>query len=305
MRKFNFENSEDFKKLRESIISEMNTRYEKLVLTETLNSLDTAPFFKTKHIFEAISKGLYDNAKGKSTIKEYINTIKSNKSLKKAFMIYENINRPQSVLSPELFVNENLSFASQISLKEYAEGLKKLNKIVKESIIAVGLSSDELKKLISESENDTAKAVDFLINNRKSLKNITEYTNNVSILSESVKEKNSLANKDNTADGQKISDLISCINESITGLKREEAEAIKELTLSSLAGRDEREVYEAYRQKCEELLNEAVETEETAEGRSRFQKMLEQVKNKNYNETMLNEDILNFARLYATLKENE
>ena len=29
------------------------------------------------------------------------------------------------------------------------------------------------------------------------------------------------------------------------------------------------------------------------------------VKNKNYNETMLNEDILNFARLYATLKENE
>ena len=51
MRKFNFENSEDFKKLRESIISEMNARYEKLVLTETLNSLDTAPFFKTKHIF--------------------------------------------------------------------------------------------------------------------------------------------------------------------------------------------------------------------------------------------------------------
>ena len=134
------------------------------------------------------------------------------------------------------------------------------------------MSSDELKKLISESENDTAKAVDFLINNRKSLKNITEYTNNVSILSEFVKEKNSLANKDNTADGQKISDLISCINESITGLKREEAEAIKELTLSSLAGRDEREVYEAYRQKCEELLKEAVETEETAEGRSRFQK---------------------------------
>lgn len=305
MRKFNFENSEDFKKLRESIISEMNARYEKLVLTETLNSLDTAPFFTTKHIFEAVSRGLYDNAKGKNTIKEYINTIKSNKSLKKAFMIYENINRPQSVLSPELFVNENLSFASQINPKEYTEGLKKLNKIVKESIIAAELSSDGLKKLISESENDTAKAVDFLINNRKSLKNVTEYTNNVSILSESVKEKNSLANKDNAADEQKISDLISCINESITGLKREEAEAIKELTLSSLAGKDGREVYEAYRQKCEELLNEAVESEETVEGRSRFQKMLEQVKNKNYNETMLNEDILNFARLYATLKENE
>lgn len=305
MRKFNFENSEDFKKLRESIISEMNARYEKLVLTETLDSLATAPLFTTKHIFEAVSKGLYDSDNGKKNIKEYINTIKNNKSLKKAFMIYENINRPQSVLSPELFVNENLSFVSQISPKEYTKGLKKLNKIVKESVIAVELPSDELKKLISESESTTAKAVDFLVNNRKSLKNVAEYINNVSILSESVKEKNSLPNKDNATDEQKIGDLISSINESITGLKREEAEAVKELTLSSLAGKDGQEVYEAYRQKCEELLNEAVETEETVEGRSRFQKMLEQVKNKNYNETTLNEDVLNFARLYATLKENE
>lgn len=305
MRKFNFENSEDFKKLRESIINEMNDRYESLVLTETLDSLATAPLFITKHIFEAVSKNLYNSAKGKKIIKEYVNTIKGNKSLKKAFVIYENINRPQSVLSPELFVKESLSFVPRINTKEYAEGLKKLNRIVKESVCIAELPSDEIKKLITESENDTAKAVDFLINNRKTLKNVAEYSNNISILTESVKKKNTQISGYSSNDGQNINDLISGINESITGLKKEEAEAVKELTLSSLAGKDGKEVYESYRQKCETLLSEAVDNEETVEGRSRFQKMLEQVKNKNYNEATLNEDVLNFARLYSTLKENE
>ena len=95
------------------------------------------------------------------------------------------------------------------------------------------------------------------------------------------------------------------INESISGLGKEEANAVKDLTLISLSGKDGKEIYETYKNKCKDILEEAVKNEEALETRSRFQRMLGQINERNYNKSTLNEDVLNFARLYATLKENE
>ena len=305
MKKLNFKDKETFKKLQESLMDVMNNRYNELCLNELKENLTSAPLYTTKHIFESISKDFYNTPKGKKILKEYVDTIKKNNSLRKAFIIFENMNKPQSVLSPDLFVNENLSFMQEIKLSEYKAGLKKINNIIKESIELAALNTEELEELIKESETDEAEAIDYLINNRKTLKNIAEYTNKVSTLTESVKNKRIFKSEDALSESLNISDLLNMINESISGLGKEEANAVKDLTLISLSGQDGKEIYETYKNKCKDILEEAVKNEEALETRSRFQRMLGQINERNYNKSTINEDVLNFARLYATLKENE
>ena len=305
MKKLNFKDKETFKKLQESLMDVMNNRYNELCLNELKENLTSAPLYTTKHIFESISKDFYNTPKGKKILKEYIDTIKKNNSLRKAFIIFENMNKPQSVLSPDLFVNENLSFMQEIKPSEYKAGLKKINNIIRESIELAALNTEELEELIKESETDEAEAIDYLINNRKTLKNIAEYTNKVSTLTESVKNKRICKSEDALSESLNISDLLNMINESVSGLGKEEANAVKDLTLISLSGQDGKEIYETYKNKCRDILEEAVKNEEALETRSRFQRMLGQINERNYNKSTLNEDVLNFARLYATLKENE
>ena len=305
MKKLNFKDKETFKKLQESLMDVMNNRYNELCLNELKENLTSAPLYTTKHIFESISKDFYNTPKGKKILKEYVDTIKKNNSLRKAFIIFENMNKPQSVLSPDLFVNENLSFMQEIKLSEYKAGLKKINNIIRESIELAALNTEELEELIKESETDEAEAIDYLINNRKTLKNIAEYTNKVSTLTESVKNKRIFKSEDALSESLNISDLLNMINESISGLGKEEANAVKDLTLISLSGKDGKEIYETYKNKCKDILEEAVKNEEALETSSRFQRMLGQINERNYNKSTLNEDVLNFARLYATLKENE
>ena len=305
MKKLNFKDKETFKKLQESLMDVMNNRYNELCLNELKENLTSAPLYTTKHIFESISKDFYNTPKDKKILKEYVDTIKKNNSLRKAFIIFENMNKPQSVLSPDLFVNENLSFMQEIKLSEYKAGLKKINNIIRESIELAALNTEELEELIKESETDEAEAIDYLINNRKTLKNIAEYTNKVSTLTESVKNKRIFKSEDALSESLNISDLLNMINESISGLGKEEANAVKDLTLISLSGKDGKEIYETYKNKCKDILEEAVKNEEALETRSRFQRMLGQINERNYNKSTLNEDVLNFARLYATLKENE
>lgn len=305
MKKLNFKDKETFKKLQESLMDVMNNRYNELCLNELKENLTSAPLYTTKHIFESISKDFYNTPKGKKILKEYVDTIKKNNSLRKAFIIFENMNKPQSVLSPDLFVNENLSFMQEIKLSEYKAGLKKINNIIRESIELAALNTEELEELIKESETDEAEAIDYLINNRKTLKNIAEYTNKVSTLTESVKNKRIFKSEDALSESLNISDLLNMINESVSGLEKEEANAVKDLTLISLSGKDGKEIYETYKNKCKDILEEAVKNEEALETRSRFQRMLGQINERNYNKSTLNEDVLNFARLYATLKENE
>ena len=305
MKKLNFKDKETFKKLQESLMDVMNNRYNELCLNELKENLTSAPLYTTKHIFESISKDFYNTPKGKKILKEYVDTIKKNNSLRKAFIIFENMNKQQSVLSPDLFVNENLSFMQEIKLSEYKAGLKKINNIIRESIELAALNTEELEELIKESETDEAEAIDYLINNRKTLKNIAEYTNKVSTLTESVKNKRIFKSEDALSESLNISDLLNMINESISGLGKEEANAVKDLTLISLSGQDGKEIYETYKNKCKDILEEAVKNEEALETRSRFQRMLGQINERNYNKSTLNEDVLNFARLYATLKENE
>ena len=305
MKKLNFKDKETFKKLQERLMDVMNNRYNELCLNELKENLTSAPLYTTKHIFESISKDFYNTPKGKKILKEYVDTIKKNNSLRKAFIIFENMNKPQSVLSPDLFVNENLSFMQEIKLSEYKAGLKKINNIIRESIELAALNTEELEELIKESETDEAEAIDYLINNRKTLKNIAEYTNKVSTLTESVKNKRIFKSEDALSESLNISDLLNMINESVSGLGKEEANAVKDLTLISLSGKDGKEIYETYKNKCKDILEEAVKNEEALETRSRFQRMLGQINERNYNKSTLNEDVLNFARLYATLKENE
>ena len=305
MKKLNFKDKETFKKLQESLMDVMNNRYNELCLNELKENLTSAPLYTTKHIFESISKDFYNTPKGKKILKAYVDTIKKNNSLRTAFIIFENMNKPQSVLSPDLFVNENLSFMQEIKLSEYKAGLKKINNIIRESIELAALNTEELEELIKESETDEAEAIDYLINNRKTLKNIAEYTNKVSTLTESVKNKRIFKSEDALSESLTISDLLNMINESVSGLGKEEANAVKDLTLISLSGQDGKEIYETYKNKCKDILEEAVKNEEALETRSRFQRMLGQINERNYNKSTLNEDVLNFARLYATLKENE
>lgn len=304
MKTLDLNNKETFRKFQNALMKTMDEQYEVLSVKDTLKEADAYSFSTIVCLFEEITKDLYDSQKGKKCLKEYVETLKGNKSLLNAFSFLTSMKKPIAVSSPSLFVNESLSLVNEIKKREFLDGLKKLRKIVKEGLIISKKASAEIERIVNESKTEVMESIEYFLNNKKGLKNIAEYSNNISILSENV-QKNLIPIKEDNENSKNVAELLEQINETATELTKGEKEAISELSLATISGKDEKEVFETFKNKCKDILMEAIKGEETIESISRFQKMLEGVEQKEYNKDTITDDILNFARLCETLEEHE
>ena len=295
----NIETSNDLIRLKESFVKAFDSRIEAQKLQERVAELDNLNFGDMKALFEGVSNKLFDGAK--DCVAKYIKTIKENKDLKTLYVLYENAIKPAHTNDANLLVSSMVAISEGIDKKSLKEGLKKLNAIVKESVLKAGVSVDEVNEILSKNASIN-ESLSFILTNSKNAKNLFEHTNKVHDVVNYINE-NMSSTSDENVESKTSEELVSELNEAISCNNTWETEAIKDLTLCYLSDSNGEELFEQYKNDCISLLNEKIESTDNIEEGIRFSTMKESLENKKYDKEKIKESILKLAELRYTLGE--
>ena len=143
--------------------------------------------------------------------------------------------------------------------------------------------------------------MEFLICNKKNFSNLDEYVNNFDTVEKYLEEnmKQKPVNEENKTGRELINDL----NESLEGLKEWEKSAIRDIAIAKLSKSELSSLFEEYKDRCMEKLDENIENEKSVDVKSHLESMKKQLSEKEYKAESLYEDIVTLAELNATLNE--
>ena len=285
---------DNLNKLKEVFNNLINEKIENVALDNIINEdVDNLSFGGLVNIMDNISYKLFEDKKGKRLISQYLNIILENENLKEMSLLYAESKRHHD--NPEQWLNESLSIVTN-NEKIDGEKLNTLRNIVKEAVSLVGVDSNTLTTILNEGKNGVYSMIDNLIENYGKMNKVDDFVSTKQSLLESIK---------NT---EKPADTTEYTVESIENLLNEETtEWVKELSknifLSNLANKPNSILFEDYKQRCvnkiEDMLNEDVDVETY----SRLHNMKEKLMEKKYSDATFNDDIVNLAELEFTLDE--
>ena len=300
MGKFDFNDKEDVKKLKNELNSILESKIQKLELDAVLESLPSQPFGSIKDVFESITDKLYESADGKKLIGRYVKAIRDGKNVSDTYSVYEFVNRSPNVTNPQLFLSEALEMAGGVDKKTFADEKTKVAKIVAEAIRYVGKDAEFVEENINRNFA-VNKSIDYLILNPKKFDNLSEYVNTFDYVREHLEENMREKPSDDAVKTGK--ELISAMNESLEGLETWERSAIIDIAMAKLAGKDPSVVFEQRKNACIEKLNENLEKEGSIDMKSHFEMMKSQLAEKKYNKDSLYEDVITLSELESKLSE--
>lgn len=300
MAKIDLNKSEDLKKFKEKINAILEERISIAETDETISSISSLPFGTIKNIFEGISDKLFESKKGKKLISKYIKAIKENKNVSKIYSIYEVIEKPKYVKDSSLFVKESINFGKNVDEKNLNEGILNVAKIVKDCIKEAKISNEELIKIINEKKNIN-ESINYLLTTNINQTNLPKYTNVICDVRDYVNEN---MTEREIGEGISIADFMNQINESLNGLSYEEMSVVRDMTLCNLSNSGYQNLFEEYKGKCLESLENILSNDVTTDDRARLFHMKEQLEEKTYSEETIKEDLINFSNLNKLL-ENE
>ena len=301
MKNINLDKSADLLKFKNEMNSVLENRIRKAELNEAIENFNNLSLGDLNSLFESVSVNLFDTENGKKIIGKYVKALKENKELGKAFAIYHIVKSPEHISDVNLFLSEAFSISGNIDKKKLNEGKKKISNIVAEAVTEGNMSASQINDIVSESK-DVNSAIEYLIVNKKTAKNIYEHVNKLSILKEhvcaSVPEKSEETDK-----GVKdlSEELVSTLNES--GLETWENKAIWDIVSTNLSKGSKEELFDYYKSKCVNKINDILNEREDLAEKSRLSSMKQQLEGKSYSEGTLTEDVLNLSKLYHTLSE--
>lgn len=284
----------ELEEFRNRINEECNVRKQVLTVVDKAMDISKQDFGYLKETFENIAPSLWMSSNGKETIKKYKNTIKENKELLKLHNLYENIRKANKNSDIDFFVNSVVSKDWDINISKLDEGLKKLGAVVAEGYTKV---FDKADALLPKKDGKLYSAVKYITENKKSEKNIYEYSEAVKVLREKIEsneEKKSLF--ESKAD-EKLADSIRLFNEKYENeLDEKEKTIVKEMAESN----DSKSVFDKYKKLCEDkikLSKDRFDSEGDIESSKKVSTILEQVSKKEYSKESVFEDICKLIEL--------
>lgn len=284
----------ELEEFRNRINEECNMRKQVLTVVDKAMDISKQDFGYLKETFENIAPSLWMSSNGKETIKKYKNTIKENKELLKLHNLYENIRKANKNSDIDFFVNSVVSKDWDINISKLDEGLKKLGAVVAEGYTKV---FDKADALLPKKDGKLYSAVKYITENKKSEKNIYEYSEAVKVLREKIEsneEKKSLF--ESKAD-EKLADSVRLFNEKYENeLDEKEKAIVKEMAESN----DSKSVFDKYKKLCEDkikLSKDRFDSEGDIESSKKVSTILEQVSKKEYSKESVFEDICKLIEL--------
>ena len=284
----------ELEEFRTKINEECDARKQVLTVVDKAMDISKQDFGYLKETFENIAPSLWMSSNGKETIKKYKNTIKENKELLKLHNLYENIRKANKNSDIDFFVNSVVSKDWDINISKLDEGLKKLGAVVAEGYTKV---FDKADALLPKKDGKLYSAVKYITENKKSEKNIYEYSEAVKVLREKIEsneEKKSLF--ESKAD-EKLADSVRLFNEKYENeLDEKEKTIVKEMAESN----DSKSVFDKYKKLCEDkikLSKDRFDSEGDIESSKKVSTILEQVSKKEYSKESVFEDICKLIEL--------
>ena len=278
----------------------MNKRLE-----EKINSFKNLGFSDLLVLFEGVSETILNNKNGKKIVKEYVKLMKESASLNKAYSINKLINSDVNTIDNEMLIKESFELCKDVNLDDYKKDLSKLSGIVSEAIKISEISVNEINTLL-EAKSEVLNSVDYLFENRKTFKNISQYVENMSKVTKYLNENISKNVSDKIDSTISINDVVKGINESADIAEDEwKKDLIERITLSNLANKPNEELFNEYKSECLDALKHVINEDGIDLGfKSKMLNMEAKLSDKKYNEETFNEDVSNLAELKNTLLES-
>ena len=280
----------------------VNEQIETHRYNDVLENINTLGLGKIRNLYENISDTMLESDNGVKVMRKYVKTIKENKDLKKVFSFYNFIdNLDVDSDSRWTYITEGLKYLDGIDKRNYKKGVKELGNIVSEGVKISNISRSVIEDCINNT-NNVYESVDFLVLEKPTLKNINEQ----------VIAKNSILNfldskivvvKESYDSDKTNKELISEINDEISEINESwMKELIEDITLNNLANKDNKILFENYKNDCLMIFENIINNNDEIEDKSKMFSLKEKLGVKEYNADSFNNDIINLAEFKSTLK---
>lgn len=290
-----FKTIEEVENYRNEINEACDKRADFITLCEKADKLSHKPFGYIKDCFEAIAPELFKSKEGKKIMSNYSKTIRENKNLSALHNLYENIRKSGKDMDIDFFANNIANTNWNVDKKTLSEDTLKVGRILAEGYLHLGKSAEDL----FPSENTVLEsAVSYIAENKKTNKNIAEYSNAIKVIKENISSKESEENVFESTDLDVLAkSLLQEFNKKYSSeLTEEEANALREVSSSE----NREDVFNKYKNACQSKLSESKKDFEEKGDKSSSERMtaiLEQVSNKTYSLENLGNDICGFIEL--------
>lgn len=280
---------------RTKVNEECNSRIKFIKLVAKADDLSNKSFGYIKECFESLSPELFKTREGKGILNKYISLVNSNKNLSTMQTICEGIRKSGKNTDVNFFINKLSEKDLNINKTTLKEDVKSLGMVLAEGYLTIGEKANELvpnenKKLYS--------AIDYIVENKYSLNNMSEYSDAVKIIRENIENNE---NAENIFEAKNLdelaNELLNEFNKKYSdSLNEEEARVLKEIASSE----NREEIFNKYKSLCAESISKAkTNFDEKGDKNSsqRLSSVLEQVNNKKFSLDTIGEDICNLIEL--------
>lgn len=280
---------------RNQINEECNSRISFINLVRRADELSNSSFGYIKECFESLSPELFKTQDGKGILNKYISLVNSNKNLSKLQTICEGIRKSGKDTDVNFFINKLSEKDLNINKSTLKEDVKSLGMVLAEGYLCVGESAESMLPTDNKKLNS---AINYIVENKYSLSNMSEYSNAVKIIKENIENKETVSNIFESKDLEALaSELLNEFNKKYSEtLTEDEAKVLKEIASSE----NREEIFNKYKSICLENITKAKSNfEEKGDEKScsRLANVLEQVNNKKYSLNTIGEDICNLMEL--------
>ena len=293
---------ENLSRFQEEINKVINNHINECKRDESIRSIHELNYMKLINLMESTIPSLTNLPNGLKVIKKYVKLMKESTSLKPMYEFYKLIKKGHTCENSDLFLSEALACTkSNINSETLSADREKLSKIVAESVKLTKLDIETINNVINEN-CELINSLEFLLENEKKMSNLDDYLNNFSVVSRVLNE-NIVKDKtdiivDNTKDV--VSELCEHINSETNVWMRK---LLEDIAFSQLTSDGEDNLFESYKHKCINTINEIIEKTEDIETISKMKNMSESLENKKYSKENFSFDIVKLAELNNTLKE--
>ena len=233
--------------------------------------------------------------KNKKALKECINLIKEDKNLYSQFKFCDALRRFNCDTDAKDYINESLELVAKgIDKKTLKESNKKLAKLlVKYSI----KPTDE----INENDLKFANDCDYILTHKKTLTNLTEFTNRVKNISDYIVE-NRKANEDKI----NVLAMAEQVEKKLNSLNEAEQALVKDIMMagSTVAESRRQTLFNKIKNECIDKINKMI-SENEGDEKERLLNLKETIMLKEYDKNNIVGDIAKLLEIGAVLSDNE
>jgi hypothetical protein len=232
--------------------------------------------------------------KNKKALKECVNLIKEDKNLLAQFKFCNSLRKFNCDTDAKDYINESLNLvAKDIDYKTLKESNRKFAKL----LIKHNIKPSE----INESEMAFAKNCDYLLTHKKTLNNLTEFTNNLKSASDYIVENKKL--NDNKVD---VLSMAEQVEKKLNSLNEAEQALVKDIMMANTTVAESRRenLFNKIKNECIEKINKMI-SENDGDEKERLLNLKETIMLKEYDKSNIVGDIAKLLEIGAVLSDSD